>query len=171
MKINNSIVNFSLGISTGHNYKSIDEVPYWSLYSRPGDCVQDATGNQWRSAGPMSMLELTEMLNDTNMHRELNAYPRKSRKIQTSYQTLLSSGHIHSVDIIDKWNGDVIATVEFRHRLGREASGHLAITFLASYAPSNKSYYLRLAANKLFAEQIINLDVYKQYLPHTAKSK
>lgn len=140
MKIGKSVVNFSLNVSSGCQYTSLADVPYWSLYSRPGDCVQEDIGNQWRSDRALTFAELKQYLERYPGRRLLNAYPRKSPNIRISYAI---SKRGNNIDIFSKWTGEIYATFAI------EQSGSIAglrLTYLANDAPCDKTYYYRKAA-------------------------
>lgn len=140
MKIGKSVVNFSLTASSGCQYISLADVPYWSLYSRPGDCVQEDIGNQWRSDRALTFAELKQYLERYPGRRLLNAYPRKSPNIRISYAI---SKRGNNIDIFSKWTGEIYATFAIE-QFGSIAG--LRLTYLANDAPCDKTYYYRKAA-------------------------
>lgn len=140
MKIGKSVVNFSLTASSSCHYTSLADVPCWSLYSRPGDCVQEDIGSQWRSDRALTFAELKQYLERYPGRRLLNAYPRKSPTTRISYAI---SKRGNNIDIFSKWTGEIYATFAI------EQSGSIAglrLTYLANDAPCNKTYYYRKAA-------------------------
>ena len=139
MKIGKSVVNFSLTASSSCKYKSIDEVPYWSLYSRPGDCVQEDIGHQWRSDRAITFAKLKQYLERYPGRRLLNAYPRKSPTIRTSYAVNKRGDNI---DIFSKWTGKIYATFAIEQSSSITC---LRLTHLANDAPCDKTYYYRKA--------------------------
>lgn len=161
MKIGKSVVNFSITASSSCKCKSIDEVPYWSLYSRPGDCLQEELGHQWRSDRPLTLAELKQYLERYPGRRLLNAYPRRSTNQHISYTTLVQGDTVH---IYSKWTGEIYATFVIQDNV-------LHNTYLAPDAPSHSSYYRKLAAYKLLADERITYDAYLANLPCKANNK
>lgn len=136
MKIGKSVVNFSITASSSCKCKSIDEVPYWSLYSRPGDFVQEQTGHQWRSDRALTLAELKQYLEHYPARRLLNAYPRQSTNQRNSYKVIVKDDIIH---ICNKWTGEVHAIFAIRDNM-------LHNTYLASDLPNSLLYYMKMAA-------------------------
>lgn len=147
MKIGKSVVSFSITASPNYKYKSINEVPYWSLYSRPGDCLQDKEGIQWRSDRPFTLAEIKQYLKRFPGRRLLNAYPRQSTKRRTSYITLV---HNNEAFIYDKWTGEVYATFVMQDNVLRDV-------YIAPNAPGHISYYRKLAECKFSQQRQIYL--------------
>lgn len=137
MKIGKSVVNFSISSSSSctYKYKSIDEVPYWSLYSIPGDFIQDSTGERWRNDEPWTLTKIIKYLKRSKTRRVLNAYPRQSTKRRNSYDTSINGD---SVSIYDKWTGEVFAIFAIQDR-------KLNNVYVAYKAPSSNHYYRTLA--------------------------
>ena len=161
MKIGKSVVNFSITASSSCKYKSIDEVPYWSLYSRPGDCVQEQIGHQWRSDRAITLAELKQYLERYPGRRLLNAYPRQSANQRGRYVTFVQGDTVH---IYSKWTGKIYATFVIQ-------DNKLHNTYLAPDAPSRLSYYRKLAAYKLLVDDRITYDAYIANLPCKANNK
>ena len=143
MKIGKSIVNFSLTESSGCRYTSLADVPYWSLYSRPGDCVENDIGHQWRSDRAVTFAELKQYLERYPGRRLLDAYPRKSPTTHISY-SINEQGN--DIAVFDKWTGQIYATFAIEQP---GDSDKLRLTYLADNAPSDKTYYYRKAASYL----------------------
>lgn len=161
MKIGKSVVNFAITASSSHNCKSIDEVPYWSLYSRQGDCLQEELGHQWHSDRAITLAELKQYLERYPDRRLLDAYPRKSTKQRISYTTSLQGDVVH---IYSKWTGEIYAIYVIQDNILRNS-------YIAPDAPSRSSYYRKLAAHKLWIDDRITYDAYLAYLPHKANNK
>lgn len=150
-KIGKSVVNFAITASSSHNYKSIDEVPYWSLYSRPGDCVQDKLGAQWRSDRALTLAELKQYLKSYPGRRLLDAYPRKSAKQRISYATLVQDNIVH---IYGKWDGEIYATFVV-------GNNELRNTYIADSMRNKLHYYNTLAKEQAFIKGLVNEDVFQ----------
>lgn len=155
MKIGKSVVNFSLTASSGCQYTSLADVPYWSLYSRPGDCVQEDIGNQWRSDRALTFAELKQYLERYPGRRLLNAYPRKSLNIRISYAI---SKRGNNIDIFSKWTGEIYATFAIEN-------GTLHNTYLQPDAPSPLSYYRKLAMYNAWQHNLVSYETYLGNLP------
>lgn len=110
MKINNSTIKFNMGAYTAHKYTSIEDVPYWSLYSLPNDCIEKETGRQWRSDRAITLDELKEYLQRYDGKRKLMAYPRKSANRRNSYKIKVKA---NVATIADKWSNKVAARFTF----------------------------------------------------------
>lgn len=150
MKIGKSVVNFAITASSSHNYKSIDEVPYWSLYSRAGDCVQEDIGHQWRSDRALTFAEIKQYLERYPGRRLLNAYPRKSNKQNISYKTFVQDNLVH---VYDKWTGEIYATFVAENN-------ELRNTYIANSLANNLYYYNALAKERAFIKGLINRDAF-----------
>lgn len=161
MKIGKSVVNFSITASSSCKCKSIDEVPYWSLYSRPGDCLQDELGHQWRSDRAITLAELKQYLERYPGRRLLDAYPRQSTNQRIRYEPFVQGEVVH---IYSKWTGEIYATFVIQ-------DNKLHNTYLAPDAPSHLSYYRKLAAYKLWTDDRITYDAYLANLPCKANNK
>ena len=161
MKIGKSVVNFTLGISSGCKYSSIAEVPYWSLYSQTGDPVENETGHLWRSDRAVTFAELKQYLEHCPDRRLLNAYPRKSANRRTSYTTTVRND---TFDICDKWTGEIYATFVI-------TDGKLLNTYLANDTPSHISYYRKVAAYQAWLKNLMTYDEYLSNLPCKANIK
>ena len=161
MKIGKSVVNFSITASSSCKCKSIDEVPYWSLYSRPGDCLQDELGHQWRSDRPLTLAELKQYLERYPGRRLLNAYPRQSTNQRIRYEPFVQGNIVH---IYSKWTGEIYATFVIQDNILRN-------TYLNPDAPIRPYYYRKLAAYKLWTDDRITYDAYLANLPCKANNK
>ena len=151
MKIGKSVVNFSITASSSCKCKSIDEVPYWSLYSRPGDCLQDELGHQWRSDRPLTLAELKQYLEHYPGRRLLDAYPRQSTNQRISYKTLTQGNIVH---VYGRWDGEIYATFVVENN-------ELRNTYIADDVRNNLHYYNILARKQAFAKGLINEDVFQ----------
>ena len=161
MKIGKSVVKFSITASPSCKYKSIDEVPYWSLYSRPGDCVQEQIGHQWKNDRAVTLAELKRYLERYPGRRLLDAYPRKSTSRRITYETFVQDNAVH---IYSKWTGAIYATFVIQ-------DNSFYNTFLAPGSPSPLSYYRKLAAYRLWTDGLITYDAYIATLPCKANNK
>ena len=161
MKIGKSVVKFSITASPSCKYKSIDEVPYWSLYSRPGDCVQEQIGHQWRNDRAVTLAELKRYLERYPGRRLLDAYPRKSTNKRISYESFVQDNAVH---IYSKWTGEIYATFVI-------TDGQLLNTYLADDTPSHISYYRKVAAYKAWLKNLMTYDEYLSNLPCKANIK
>lgn len=109
MKINNSVVQFKLTCirKRDGSYYTMDEIPYWSLYSQSGDSTQWATGEQWRSPVAMTYNEVVNFLSDCPNRHVLAAYPRFSRTTRRSY-IYGYSAYSDEFTIIDRYTGELL---------------------------------------------------------------
>lgn len=155
MKIGKSVVNFSLTASSGCQYTSLADVPYWSLYSRPGDCVQEYIGHQWHGDRAITLAELKQYLENYPGRRLLNAYPRKSYKQRVSYETFVKDKIIH---ICDKWTGEIYATFAIEN-------GTLSNTYLKPDVPLPLSYYRKIAMYNAWQKDLVSYETYLSSLP------
>lgn len=141
MKIGKSSIYFHLTAVNSHPHKSIASVPYWSLYSRPGDCIQDTDGKQWCSDRPLTFAELEQYLEQYPERRILDAYPRKSTaKRSTHYMSLIQDNNVH---ICNKSTKEIYATFAIHN-------DNLHNTYLRPNSPSPLSYYRKLADGAYF---------------------
>jgi hypothetical protein len=83
MKIGNSTIQFNMTIRTDVRKKnlSLQDVPYWRLYARKGDCI----GTGWKSDRVLTYDEIVEYLTRCSRHRVLEAYPRFSKRVNDVY--------------------------------------------------------------------------------------
>lgn len=146
MKIGKSVVNFAITASSSCNYKSIDEVPYWSLYSRPGDCLQNELGLQWRSDRAITLAELKQYLEHYPGRRLLYAYPRQSTERHICYATLVQDNTIH---IYGKWDGEIYATFVAENN-------ELRNTYIVDEVRNNLHYYNKLAKELAYSKRLID---------------
>ena len=88
MKISNSTIqfNFSCTRTPKGERCTIDNVPYWKLYSRDGDCIQNDIGRQWCSTRVLTYAEIVEYLQNFPRHRVLVAYPRFSENTRNVFE-------------------------------------------------------------------------------------
>lgn len=143
MKIGKSVVYFSINSSSSCRYNSLADVPYWSLYSRPEDCVQKEIGNQWRSDRALTFAELKQYLERYPGHRVLDAYPRKSPKVNISYSV---GKYGNNIEIINKWTGEIYASFAIEQE---DDTYTVRLTYLSKDAPCDKTYYYRKATSYL----------------------
>lgn len=83
MKIGNSTIQFNMTIRTDVRKKNlkIQDVPYWRLYARKGDCIC----TDWKSGRVLTYDEIVEYLTKYPKHRVLEAYPRFSKRVNDTY--------------------------------------------------------------------------------------
>ena len=109
MKINKSVIQFKLTCirKRDGSYYKMDEIPFWSLYSQAGDCIQWAIGEQWRSPAAMTYDEVIRFLRNCPDRRVLAAYPRFSRSTRRSY-VYGYSFYNDEFTIVDKYTGELL---------------------------------------------------------------
>lgn len=95
MKIGKSTIQFNMTIRTDVRKKnlSLQDIPYWRLYARKGDCV--GTGKIVRV---FTYDEIVEYLTEYPMHRVLEAYPRFSKRVNDTYYYTFWGGNWVAVD-------------------------------------------------------------------------
>lgn len=111
MKIGKSTIRFNNSINSRQFYHlSKEAIPYWKLYSRKGDCIQEQTGHQCHSSRAMTYKEIVDYLQNFNGHRVLEAYPRWSTNTRRVYQYEYDR-HNNELIVTDKYTGEVVYSV------------------------------------------------------------
>ena len=105
MKIGNSRIYFNLSVN--RSFKSMDEVPYWTLYAMKGDCTYPG----WKSLKALTYNEIIAYLQNFKGHRVLMAYPRKSTNTRRVYAHDYNND-AHEFIIYDKHTGEVLYIVD-----------------------------------------------------------
>lgn len=86
MKIKHSTVQFKLPLYNkpdGSKY-TLDEVPYWKLYATTKDPLQQTA--EWQlTSSPMTFNEVIDLLQTSDIPRQLIAWPRLSKNERTSF--------------------------------------------------------------------------------------
>lgn len=109
MKIGNSTIQFNLTVKiTPSGEKcTLQNVPYWKLYSRQGDCIS----NDWHSTRALTYEEIVEYLTNYKGHRILEAYPRFSLNVRNRYIYKTSSYCTQGV-VIDKHTDEIVCIID-----------------------------------------------------------
>ena len=111
MKIGKSIVQFNTNINKRQfNNVPKEAIPYWKLYSRDGDCIQERLGYQWCSTRALTYKEIVDYLQNFDGHRVLEAYPRMSTNTRRSYQYQYDRSN-NELIVLDKYTVEVLYIV------------------------------------------------------------
>ena len=155
MKIKNSRIYFKNRVA---NAKSVNvkDVPYWSLYSRKGDDLQEAIGKQWRSPMVFTYDEIIDYLNIYQGSRKLTAYPRFSKHTRRSF-TLSYDKHDHMFVVMDKYTGVVHCMIDANTAkvkyLSRDYKSGTQFVKKFFYKNADNSLGLHWNASRLIAEE------------------
>lgn len=129
MKIGKSTIQFNMTIRADVRKKnlSLQDIPYWRLYAREGDFC----GPNWKSDRVFTYNEIVKYLTKYPEHRVLEAYPRFSKRINTTYYRY---AHKTGICLVHNDTGEILC--EYDPVTGK-------LTYLSDEYKSKASYFKR----------------------------
>ena len=136
MKIGKSTINFNLSCKQTPSGErcTLQNVPYWKLYSRKGDCIQRYIGHKWLSDRVLTYKQIVDYLSNFPGHRVLEAYPRFSENTRNAYQYYFDKPS-EEFGVTNLYTGEVVFIMQ--------AYNANRFVYLSSDYSSSMKYYFR----------------------------